>query len=68
MALVEPLEYLWFPVAGEPPYDPRTQICGRASPAWERMWLLAPEEPPEAFWGSLREWRTALESCGGAAN
>ena len=65
MALMEPLEYLWFPVAGDPPYDPRTQICGRASPAWERMWLLAPEEPPKAFWGSLREWRTALESCGG---
>ena len=68
MALMEPLEYLWFPVAGDPPYEPRTQICGRASPSWERTWLFTPEEPPEAFWRSLREWRTALESCRGNPN
>lgn len=68
MALLEPLEYLWFPVAGEPPYRVRTEICGRASPAWERTWLLAPEEPPEGFWDSLVAWRRALNSCRGERN
>lgn len=65
MALMEPLEYLWFPVAGDPPYQARTEILGRASPAWERTWLFAPEEPPPGFWESVSAWREALRGCRG---
>ena len=65
MALIDPLEYLWFPISGDPPYEPRTEISGRASPAWERMWMLAPEEPSSEFWESVTLWRKALETCRG---
>ncbi|WP_017589422.1 FkbM family methyltransferase [Nocardiopsis ganjiahuensis] len=65
MALIDPLEYLWFPISGDPPYEPRTEISGRASPAWERMWMLAPEEPPSEFWESVTLWRKALRACRG---
>lgn len=63
MALIDPLEYQWFPISGDPPYEARTEICGRASPAWERMWMLAPEEPPSEFWESVTVWREALGAC-----
>jgi hypothetical protein len=63
MALLDPLEYTWYPVSGPPPYEPRPEISGRASPAWERMWLFTPEPVPEEFWPSVRGWRGALESC-----
>ncbi|MEU1898854.1 FkbM family methyltransferase [Nocardiopsis dassonvillei] len=63
MALLDPLEYTWYPVSGPPPYEPRPEISGRASPAWERMWLFTPEPVPEEFWPSVRGWRRALESC-----
>lgn len=66
MALIDPLEYLWFPISGDPPYEARTEISGRASPAWERMWMLAPEEPPSEFWESVTVWRKALEACQGS--
>lgn len=65
MALIDPLEYLWFPISGDPPYEARTEISGRASPAWERMWMLAPEEPPIEFWESVTVWRKALGACRG---
>ncbi|GAB3736890.1 FkbM family methyltransferase [Nocardiopsis nanhaiensis] len=65
MALMDPLEYLWFPVNGEPPYEPRSEICGLASPAWERMWILAPEDPPADFWDSAVAWRKSLDDCQG---
>ncbi|MBR8742968.1 FkbM family methyltransferase [Nocardiopsis sp. MG754419] len=68
MALMEPLDYRWFPISGDPPYEARTEISGRASPAWERMWLLTPEDPPAEFWRSLEEWRAALRVCRVAAN
>ncbi|MGW5879225.1 FkbM family methyltransferase [Nocardiopsis terrae] len=63
MALLDPLEYRWFPISGAPPYEARTEISGRASPAWERMWMLAPEEPSSGFWDSVTVWREALERC-----
>lgn len=66
MALMDPLEYLWFPISGDPPYEARSEISGRASPAWERMWMFAPEEPSSEFWDAVTVWRTALGSCRGA--
>ncbi|MFE9245219.1 FkbM family methyltransferase [Nocardiopsis sp. NPDC006938] len=66
MALLDPLEYLWFPISGDPPYEAREEICGRSSPAWERMWMFAPEEPPSGFWDSVSVWRAALRACRGA--
>ncbi|MEV2276395.1 FkbM family methyltransferase [Nocardiopsis sp. NPDC049922] len=63
MALLDPLEYTWYPVSGPPPYEPRPEIAGRASPAWERMWMFTPSPAPEAFWSSVSAWRRALEEC-----
>lgn len=63
MALLEPLEYTWYPVGGPPPYEPSSEISGRASPAWERTWLFTPEPAPEEFWPSVRDWRAAIRSC-----
>lgn len=65
MALMDPLEYLWFPVNGDPPYQARTQICGRRSPSGERTWLFTPEEPSKGYWRSLVAWREALALCRG---
>ncbi|MBB6120238.1 FkbM family methyltransferase [Nocardiopsis algeriensis] len=63
MALLEPLEYTWYPITGEPPYEPRPEVSGLASPAWERMWLFTPEPVPEGYWDSVRQWRRALDAC-----
>lgn len=63
MALLDPLEYTWYPVVGPSPYEVRTEIAGRASPAWERMWLFTPDPVPEEFWSSVRHWRTAVDLC-----
>lgn len=63
MALLDPLEYLWFPVTGDPPFQARGEISGRASPASGRMWMFTPEEPPEELWSSVKSWREALRSC-----
>lgn len=63
MALLDPLEYTWYAVNGRPPYPPSGEITAFASPAWERMWLFAPEPAGEAFWAAARTWREALEAC-----
>ncbi|MFE3460474.1 FkbM family methyltransferase [Nocardiopsis aegyptia] len=63
MALLEPLEYTWYPVSGPRPYVPVSEISGRASPAWERMWMFAPEPATERFWCSVDAWRAALDRC-----
>lgn len=63
MALLDPLEYTWYPVSGSTPYEPHQEISGRASPAWERMWLFTPQAAPREFWPSVRAWRGALEEC-----
>ncbi|MFY7068697.1 FkbM family methyltransferase [Nocardiopsis changdeensis] len=63
MALLDPLEYTWYPVNGRPPYQPSREIAARSSPAWERMWLLTPEPAGEGFWAAARAWREALAAC-----
>ncbi|MFL1430427.1 MULTISPECIES: FkbM family methyltransferase [unclassified Nocardiopsis] len=63
MALLEPLEYTWYPVNGRPPYQPSREIAARSSPAWERMWLFTPEPAGEDFWAAARVWRRALAAC-----
>jgi FkbM family methyltransferase len=63
MALLDPLEYTWYPVSGRPPYRPRPEIAGRASPASERMWLFTPAPVPTGFWTSVAGWREALGAC-----
>ncbi|WP_017614890.1 FkbM family methyltransferase [Nocardiopsis salina] len=63
MALLEPLEYWWYPVRDEVPPSPRMMISARESPSWERMWLLAPHEPRPEYWGSVLAWRSALAGC-----
>lgn len=63
MALLEPLEYWWYPVHEEVPSSPRGRIDAQESPAWERMWLLAPHEPPTEYWGAVLAWRSALARC-----
>ncbi|MDE3721706.1 FkbM family methyltransferase [Nocardiopsis sp. N85] len=63
MALLEPLEYTWYPVNGRPPYPPSREIAGRASPAWERTWLFTPEPAGSGFWTSVEAWRKALKVC-----
>lgn len=67
MALIDPLDYLWFPISGDPPYRARPEISGRASPSWERMWMLAPEEPTNGFWESVSVWRSAMATCRGSS-
>lgn len=63
MALLEPLEYWWYPVQEEVPSFPRNRIEARVSPSWERMWLLAPHAAPPEYWGSVLAWRSALARC-----
>lgn len=63
MALLEPLEYWWYPVHEEVPSSPRDRIEARESPSWERMWLLAPHEASPEYWGSVLAWRSALARC-----
>ena len=63
MALLEPLGYWWYPVHEEVPSSPRDRIDARESPSWERMWLLAPNEAPPEYWGSVLSWRSALARC-----
>ncbi|CAL9444021.1 hypothetical protein SUDANB121_02320 [Nocardiopsis dassonvillei] len=63
MALLDPLEYTWYAVGGRPPYQPSKEVEAVASPAWERMWLFAPEPAGEDFWASARTWREALAAC-----
>ncbi|MCY9787725.1 FkbM family methyltransferase [Nocardiopsis sp. EMB25] len=63
MALLDPLGYTWYPVGGPPPYEAREEIAGRASPAWERMWMFTPVPAPEEFWRSVGAWRRALDVC-----
>lgn len=60
MALLEPAEYGWYHLAGDPPHSPRQVItpCGQA-----RMWLFAPESPGPGFWSCMQEWRVALAKC-----
>ncbi|MFD3688030.1 FkbM family methyltransferase [Nocardiopsis sp. NPDC058631] len=63
MALLDLLEYTWYPVSAKTPYRPRAEIVGRASPARERMWLFTPEPAPSGFWPSVAGWRRALDAC-----
>jgi FkbM family methyltransferase len=63
MALLEPLEYTWYPIRGPRPYAPVTEICGRASPAWERMWMFTPEPATDGFWSSVDAWRASIDRC-----
>lgn len=63
MALLEPLEYWWYPVREEGPSSARNRIDALESPSWERMWLLTPHEAPPEYWGSVLAWRSALERC-----
>lgn len=65
MALLEPLEYTWYPVSGDPPYTPRPEIGGRDVPAGPQMWMLAPGPAPEELWDSALMWRKAIEACAG---
>lgn len=63
MALLEPLDYYWYPVSGSPPYEARQEICGRASPARERTWMFTPDPVPDRFWASACAWRQAIDAC-----
>ena len=63
MELLRPLDYTWHPLGEELPSPARTVIDGRASGPEQRMWLFAPEEPPDALWEDTRAWRGALDAC-----
>ncbi|WP_173434365.1 FkbM family methyltransferase [Allosalinactinospora lopnorensis] len=62
MALLEPLDYTWHHLCGEPPYPARIAIDGRDSGS-HRMWLFAPTPPSGELWEVTRDWRRALKAC-----
>lgn len=63
MELLRPLDYTWHQLGEELPSPARTVIDGRISGAEQRMWLFAPEEPPDTLWEHTRAWRHALNVC-----
>lgn len=63
MALLEPLEYRWYHLCGDPPYRPRPNITGNSPDSTQRMWLFAPTVLPEGVWDTARAWRRAIDTC-----
>lgn len=63
MELLRPLDYTWHQLGEELPSPARTVIDGRISGPEQRMWLFAPEEPPDTLWEHTRAWRRALDLC-----
>lgn len=63
MDLLHPLDYTWHQLGDELPSPSRTVIDGRISGPEQRMWLFAPEEPPDTLWEHTRAWRHALNAC-----
>lgn len=62
MALLEPVDYGWYPLRGRPPHRRRPAITG-VKGAGGHLWMFAPSAPGPRFWAAAREWRTALERC-----
>jgi FkbM family methyltransferase len=60
--VLEPLNYYWYPVTGDVPYEAAEKIAGDETYT-HLMWLFAPEEPGDAFWAALRAWQAALAEC-----
>ncbi|TDQ54795.1 hypothetical protein [Actinorugispora endophytica] len=61
MALLEPLDYTWHRVDGDPPYPPRARI--REPGTGDPLWLFAPGLPDEGFWETARLWNEAVLGC-----
>lgn len=64
MALLEPLDYHWYHLNGDPPYPERAAIAGRGSDSRQRMWLFAPDPVPPQMWDDTKRWRAAIDTCG----
>ncbi|CAM3873034.1 FkbM family methyltransferase [Nocardiopsis rhodophaea] len=63
MALLEPVDYHWYHLAGGPPYTARPTIGG-VDPANEQsMWLFAPAPVPDRVWETAVEWNAAISAC-----
>lgn len=60
MDLLRDLDYTWYHLAGDPPYEPREQIAGDRT-YQHLMWLFTPEPIDPAFWRQVSAWQAGLE-------